>query len=249
MWVQLWVGKPTFTPLCGTAWRGRGWKGGPPVVLDAAPWLVDGGGAFCSLDSIPHPLHQELYLCSSQVEKSINSFSHRKSVSSGRPWGICLQSLISVEGSLSLVTQASPALCNPMDGSPPGSSVHGDSPGKNTGVGCQALLQGIFPTQGSNSGLPHCRRILYQLSHQGSPRSWQGQSWGGPKEADICLLRTCLHHDFQVLDLIQRWPRPCNRRDVRAGVEPGRGHGDPLISNTAENSQVTGCWASIPVLD
>ena len=38
-----------------------------------------------------------------------------------------------------------------------------DSPGKNTGVGCHALLQGIFPTQGSNPGLPHCKRILYQL--------------------------------------------------------------------------------------
>ena len=102
--------------------------------------------------------------------------------------------------------------------SPPGSSVHGDSPDKNTGVGCHALLQGIFPTQGSNPGLnylpseppgkptfhltyypwnslgqntgvgslsflqgilptqglnpglPHCRLILYQLSHKRSPR-------------------------------------------------------------------------------
>ena len=52
--------------------------------------------------------------------------------------------------------------------SPPGSSVHGDSPGKNTGVGCHAPLQGIFPTQGSNPGLPHCWQILYHLSHQGS---------------------------------------------------------------------------------
>ena len=41
-------------------------------------------------------------------------------------------------------------LCNPMDCSPPCSSVHGDSPGKNTGVGSHALLQGILPTQGSN---------------------------------------------------------------------------------------------------
>ena len=41
-----------------------------------------------------------------------------------------------------------------------------NSPGENTGVGCHALLQGIFPTQGWNSGLPHCRRILYHLSHQ-----------------------------------------------------------------------------------
>ena len=51
-----------------------------------------------------------------------------------------------------LVTQSCPTLCDPMDCSPPGSSVHGGSPGKNTGVGCHFLLQGIFLTQGSN---PH----------------------------------------------------------------------------------------------
>ena len=44
-----------------------------------------------------------------------------------------------------------------------------NSPGQNTGVGSLSLLQGIFSTQELNSGLPHCRRILYQLSHQGSP--------------------------------------------------------------------------------
>ena len=71
---------------------------------------------------------------------------------------------------LCLVAQSCLILCDPMDCSPPGSSVHGDSPGKNTGVGCHALLQEIFPTQGSNPGLLHCRQILYQLSHQGSPR-------------------------------------------------------------------------------
>ena len=71
------------------------------------------------------------------------------------------------EGSAVLcsVTQSCLTLCDPMDCSPPGSSVHGDSPGQNTGVGCHALLQGIFLTQGSNPGLPHCRQILYQLSH------------------------------------------------------------------------------------
>ena len=55
-------------------------------------------------------------------------------------------------------------LCNAMESSPPGSSVHGDSPGKNTGVGCHVFLQGIFPTQESNPcllSLLHCRRILY----------------------------------------------------------------------------------------
>ena len=45
-----------------------------------------------------------------------------------------------------------------------------DSPGKNTEVGCHPLLQGIFPNQGLNPGLPLCRWILYHLSHQGSPR-------------------------------------------------------------------------------
>ena len=44
-----------------------------------------------------------------------------------------------------------------------------NSPGQNTGVDSLSLLQGIFPTQGSNPGLPRCRRILYQLSHKGSP--------------------------------------------------------------------------------
>ena len=56
-----------------------------------------------------------------------------------------------------LVAQSCPILCNPMDCSPLGSSVHEDSPGKNTGVGCHALLQGIFPTQGMDPDLPHCR--------------------------------------------------------------------------------------------
>ena len=49
---------------------------------------------------------------------------------------------------LCLLIQLCPTLCDPMDCSPPGSSVHGDSPGKNTEVDCNALLQGIFPTQG-----------------------------------------------------------------------------------------------------
>ena len=46
-----------------------------------------------------------------------------------------------------------------------------NSPGQNTGVGSLCLLQGIFPTQGLNPVIPHCRQILYQLSHKGSPLS------------------------------------------------------------------------------
>ena len=104
-----------------------------------------------------------------------------------------------------LVAQSCPILCDPMDCSLPGSSVHGislcvcvcvcvyvtcsvmsdflqphamqltrllcpwDFPGKNTEVSHHFLLQGIFPTQGSNPGLSHCRQILYYLSHQRSP--------------------------------------------------------------------------------
>ena len=45
-----------------------------------------------------------------------------------------------------------------------------NSPGQNTGVGSLSLIQGIFPTQGLNQSLPHCRWILHQQSHQGSPR-------------------------------------------------------------------------------
>ena len=73
----------------------------------------------------------------------------------GFPGGLCC-----------LVAQLYLTLCDPMDGSHPGSSVHRDSPGKNTGVGSHFLPQGIFPTQGSNL---HDRQILYRLIHQ---RSW-----------------------------------------------------------------------------
>ena len=65
-----------------------------------------------------------------------------------------------------------------MDCSPPGSSVHGDCPGNNTGVGCHALLQGIFSTQGLNPDLSQCRQILYHLSHQESPLDfWAASSF------------------------------------------------------------------------
>ena len=65
-----------------------------------------------------------------------------------------------------LVAQSCLALSDPMDCSQPGSSIHGDSPGKNTEVGCYVLLQGIFPTQGLNPGLHICRQILYCLRHR-----------------------------------------------------------------------------------
>ena len=98
--------------------------------------------------------------------------------------------------SINLLNECSVAKVEGSEGSESHSGVsnslrpHGlyrvrNSPGQNTGVGSLSLLQGIFPTQGSNPGLPHCRQILYQLSHQGSPRivEWaaypfsRGSSW------------------------------------------------------------------------
>ena len=70
---------------------------------------------------------------------------------------------------LCLIAQSCPTLCNPMNCSLPGSSVPGNFPGKNTRLGCHALLQGIFQNHESNPGLLHSRRILYHLSYQGCP--------------------------------------------------------------------------------
>ena len=102
-----------------------------------------------------------------------------------------------VSDSLCLVAQSCPALCNSMDRSLPGSSVHEDSSGKNTRVGCHALLQGTFPTQGLNPGLLHCRQILYHLSHPlpseeiislfSCPDAWH--IWHSPEK-----LPTLYHH-------------------------------------------------------
>ena len=90
--------------------------------------------------------------------------------------GLTLNTMKVVFESESEVAQLCLTLCNPMDSSLPGSSVH-HIPGKNTGVGCHSLLQGIFPTLGLNPGLPHCRQTLYRLSHQGSTISKKKQSF------------------------------------------------------------------------
>ena len=83
--------------------------------------------------------------------------------------------------------------------SPPGSSVHRDSPGRNTEVGCHALLQGIFPTQGLNPCLPHCRQILYHLSHQGSPLDGVMESLNlfSFESVSLDTSRKCMAHSEQ----------------------------------------------------
>ena len=77
-------------------------------------------------------------------------------------------------------TQSCQILCNTVDCGPPGSSVHGDSPGKNIRVGCHAPLRGMFPAQVSNPVLPHCRWILYCLSHEGCLEYCSGEPIASP---------------------------------------------------------------------
>ena len=84
---------------------------------------------------------------------------------------------------LCLVSQSCLTLHNPMNCSPPGSSVHEDSPGKNSGVDCHALLQRVFPTRALNPGLLHCRWILYCLNLK---------NLGGAKE-EMCIVSTGMH--------------------------------------------------------
>ena len=69
--------------------------------------------------------------------------------------------------------QLCPILCDPMDCSPSGSSVHGILQARILEWVAISYAGGIFPTQGWNLGLLRCRKILYQLSHQGSPIAWK----------------------------------------------------------------------------
>ena len=92
-----------------------------------------------------------------------------------------------------------------MDCSLPDSSVHGDSPGKNTGVGCYALLQGIFPIQGLKPGLLQGRGITYHLSHQGRSKFKGGQLW---KSLRVChpFVFPSLHVlVFDSVYILMRW--------------------------------------------
>ena len=125
--------------------------GPAPEERKAASWIT---GCSLSPEQFPLPTHTG-YLFSTfvfQVPKGPTSFTRLIGSRAMPP---------STIGTVPcLVTQSCPTLCDSMDCSPPGSSVHGDSPGKNTEVGCHALLQGTFSTQGSNPGLLHCMPVL-----------------------------------------------------------------------------------------
>ena len=119
-----------------------------------------------------------------------------------------------------------------------------NSPGQNTGVGSLSLIQVIFPTQESNPGLPHCRWILYQLSHKASVPEMTG------------ALKTLENQRVTVLGsfhLASGFPSgsdgkesACNAGD--AGLIPwsvrshGGGYGSPLQCSCLENTNDRGAW-------
>ena len=82
-----------------------------------------------------------------------------------KAWNLLTEKVLSY--AVCSVAQSCPTLCNPVDCSLPGSSVHGDSPDKNTGMSCHALLQGIFATQGLNLSCGAAPKRMGPLSTQG----------------------------------------------------------------------------------
>ena len=98
-------------------------------------------------------------------------YSSWKKKEVGWGWGWTKQTTLIVTPLLllCLVAQSCPTLSDSMDCSAPGSSILGGSLGKNTRVGCHALLQDIFPTQASNPGFLHCRQILCLPEPPGKP--------------------------------------------------------------------------------
>ena len=104
-----------------------------------------------------------------------------------------------------------------------------NSPGQNTGVGSLSLLQGILPTQGSNPGLPHCRLILCQLSHKGSPRilEWvaypfsSGSSWPRNWTGVSCIAgRFFTNWAIREAQEVRKW-RIKAERDVVKNMDSG----------------------------
>ena len=173
--VPSWGAKaPAHVPLSPSA----------PTTPGASPvWPPPPGNCEQQVDSSMTLVSQ----CVGLQFPSVQSLSHIQLFAT--PWTAAHQASLSISSSRSLlkltsvlilsqtfyekanalVAQSCPTHCNPMDRSPPGFSVHEILQARNTGVGSHSLLQGIFPTQGSNPSVLHCRQILHHLSYQGSP--------------------------------------------------------------------------------
>ena len=118
------------------------------------------------------------------------------------------------------VTQLCPTLCDPIY-SP------WNSPGQNTGMGSFFPLQGIFPTHSSNPGFLHCRRILYQLSHKGSPRTLE---WVAYPFSSGSFWTQGLLHCRQILYQLSYQGSPSNCRSLQELWHNRRDYGIVVVS-------------------
>ena len=114
------------------------------------------------------------------------------------------------------VAQSCPTLCDPMDCSLPGSTVHRIFPGKSTGVGCHFLLQEIFQTQGLNPGLPHCS-VQFSRSVVSDYMTHEPQHARPP-----CPSPTPGVHP----NLCPLLVMPSNQADALPSEPPGKSHGE-----------------------
>ena len=128
-----------------------------------------------------------------------------------------------------------------------------NSLGQNTGMSSLSLVQGIFSTQESNPGLPHCRQILYQLSHKGSPRILEWVVYPFSRGSSLPRNWTrvsCISGGF-----FTNWGFPggsevkvsaCNAGDLGSvpglGRFPGEGNGNLLQYSCLENHMDGGAW-------
>ena len=121
-----------------------------------------------------------------------------------------------------------------------------NSPGKDTGVGCHFLPQGIFPTQGLSPRLLHCRRILYHLSHQGSPKAVQSSFSFSEPLTVLCWVILCCAAGLCAVGCLgasvtfwllhtacQERSASCDCHDVSScsHLSPGWGAKLPLVDN------------------
>ena len=105
-----------------------------------------------------------------------------------------------------------------------------NSPGQNTGVGSLSLLQGIFLTQGSNPGLPHGRRILYQLSHKGSPIPKQGNDKECSNYHPIVLISYANKVMLTILQTSLQQYMNGELPDLQAGIRKGKRTKDQIAN-------------------
>ena len=122
---------------------------------------------------------------------------------------------------LCLVSQLCPTLSDPMDCSPPSSSVHGDSPGRNTRVGCYVILQGIFPTQGL-IGSPTLQVDSLPFEPPGKP--------------GLIVMHLLIHYEFNYVHLIH------SVGGFPGGSEGKVGNGPPPQHSCLENPTDGEAW-------